>query len=180
MSYVRQADCLRQQDILFSLQPVNLFVCGNSHIVKQAIQCSRRPKFVKLNCCKITNFTLSVLPQKQNPCFTGATDSNFPFWQIFFFVFPKSCKISHFFGTKIKKFQLKIFENNISQSKYFPKIFLQKMSDFFSEICVVLGSFLLPEMKIKWRIKRPTNRLYLAGPSAHKTFFFFFFCGLMV
>ena len=37
---------------------------------------------------------------------------------------------------------MKIFDN---KSRYFPKIFRQKMSDFVLEIFVFLGPFLLPE-----------------------------------
>ena len=61
---------------------------------------------------------------------------------------------------QIQKFWLKMFEN---ESKYIPKTFLHKMSDFFFEIFMFLGSFLLPQKKKK---KRLTDRPYLAGPSA--------------
>ena len=108
---------------------------------------------------------------KKKPCFTGATDRNLLFLQIFS---PKSCKISCFL-TKIKDFSWKFLK--ISQD--ISKKFQRKMSRFiFSKFFVFLGSFLLPEIKKKKKKKRPTNPTWQVRPPV-KLFFcldFFFWC----
>ena len=73
------------------------------------------------------------------------------FGRFFFFsllIFPKPCKISHFFDHN-----LKILAEN--KSKYFPKFFLQTSLIFFQNFCVLGVIF--------------ADRPYLAGLSSRKT-----------
>ena len=93
-----------------------------------------------------------IRPWKRKPCFTGATDWDFPFWGIFFFSLPESWKISHFFGKSLK-IGLRILENNW---KYFPKIFLQKKGQIFGDFCVFRVIFATRMEKKMSRLTDPT------------------------
>ena len=94
-------------------------------------------KFFTLNCFSSFHVVLvmnrfswkfsNIKATKKNkkPCFTGATDPNFPFWQniivvVVVLIFPKSCKISCFL-TKIYKFWLKIFKVKLFSQNFFCK-----------------------------------------------------------
>ena len=141
---------------------------------------------VEINCQISKDKVTKKKKKKKKHLFCGCNQPKFSILADFFFfflIFPKSCKISHFWP-KSKNFSLKFVK--ISQN-IFPKlIFLQKKSDFFRKVFVFLGSFLLPEIihmcnNRKQKTKRPTDPTWQVCPSALKTgwffFFFFFFCG---
>ena len=121
---------------------------------------------------------MSFRPLKRKPCFMGATDPDFPFWDwegfFFFSSLLKSCKISHFW-LNLKKIWLKSFENNW---EYFSNFFLKKTkqrTSYFFEILVLLGkSFLPPEKKKTLKKQRswPTDSTWKVRPPVKQGFFF--------
>ena len=58
------------EDVINSVRLCSMVHPLHSHDKK------KKKKYVKL---------LVLRPQKRKPCFTGATDPDFPFWEIFFF-----------------------------------------------------------------------------------------------
>ena len=81
---------------------------------------------------------------KKQTSFTGATDPNFPFWQIFKKFFQNLVK-SAIFWPKSKNFSWKFLK--ISR-KYFPKFFCKKCQIFFQNFCVFRVIFATRNKKI--------------------------------
>ena len=108
--------------------------------------------------------------EKRNTCFTGATDSDFPFWRKFLSLL-KSCKNLPFSGQKSLK-------NDWIWKNW--EYFLKNLS--FEEIFCVLGSFFPSEWKKIKEKNVPTDQ---SNPFSSfflllLLFFFFFFVAYIV